>query len=666
MSEFDYEIRPVTDQHTPLPPTAHGFTARKVRDTTYSWERFFREKPFALVIVGFLLVSLFSSQWLGERSYLFRTSLIDSQPIEFTGTTMPVQQMADWSQLTPAERQMRFDQLPAGKIIPIPDYTPNFTDVRGTTITDKDRINAYITYSVPYMGNYELDGTAHSGSHLAVDIKAPTGTPVHAIANGVVTKAEASKYGSGLHVVVTHVGVPALDNANTRTTYRSSYSHLSAEFVQVGQTVTKGEVIGQVGSTGMSTTPHLHFQIDTNQAPFSPYWPFTWKEIEAAGINSFFDGVRMGYGKQKAYQYTIDPMAWVMQYQDFIPTADLTVEAGLSTETTLGQMLKANTTPEPPANEGYVPSAASQPVAEPQWITPEAYTAGEVTQVTLTIDPATDLSAGVRLRTSLGDQAFLSPTYLTAHQLQNGQATVDLLTQSTAGMKVIAEGAWGQTASAVIDGQEKPTTVTPPLPQPKLIPDSAPEPPAEPQLQPAPAPEPHSTLKDITDHQYAEAIKALHQRGVINGYQDQTYRPDNEVNRAETVKLLIEGLGIDLAYTVDLPFHDTEPNTWYVPYLETALTHQYVTGYDDNTFRPARSVTRAEFVTLAARTTGAQIPQPYHRVAKDVRSSDWFAPYIAYALEHEALPANRVYRVQPHESITRGEAAFILYKLLNI
>ena len=86
-------------------------------------------------------------------------------------------------------------------------------------------------------------------AHKGVDLAAPSGTPIYASADGVVSKAEwFSSY--GLYVAVEHGG-----DIQTR------YGHMSRLNVYNGQKVKKGELIGYVGSTGRSTGPHLHYEV---------------------------------------------------------------------------------------------------------------------------------------------------------------------------------------------------------------------------------------------------------------------------------------------------------------------------------------------------------------------------------------------------------------------
>lgn len=113
------------------------------------------------------------------------------------------------------------------------------------------------TFIQPSPGRYSSgfggrDIGAGAESHLGQDIAAPTGTTVVAAANGVVSFAGAMG-GYGNVVIITH-------SINGQT-HATVYAHLSAIGASVGQSVSQGQKIGAVGSTGRSTGPHLHFEI---------------------------------------------------------------------------------------------------------------------------------------------------------------------------------------------------------------------------------------------------------------------------------------------------------------------------------------------------------------------------------------------------------------------
>ena len=122
----------------------------------------------------------------------------------------------------------------------------------------------------PYMRNYPtlrpiVGGRVSSpfgwrgrSMHRGIDISAPTGTPIRATGGGVVTFSDWSG-GFGNKVIINHgFGIQTL------------YAHNSVNLVQVGQQVTRGEIIARVGSTGQSTGPHVHYEVIVNGTQVNP------------------------------------------------------------------------------------------------------------------------------------------------------------------------------------------------------------------------------------------------------------------------------------------------------------------------------------------------------------------------------------------------------------
>jgi murein DD-endopeptidase MepM/ murein hydrolase activator NlpD len=95
--------------------------------------------------------------------------------------------------------------------------------------------------------------------HLALDIARAVGTPVKAADNGYVVVAGWSNDGYGNHIVIDH-----------GNGYQTLYAHLNRIYVKVGTSVGKGTEIGQMGSSGRSTGPHLHFEIRKNGVRLNP------------------------------------------------------------------------------------------------------------------------------------------------------------------------------------------------------------------------------------------------------------------------------------------------------------------------------------------------------------------------------------------------------------
>jgi len=98
----------------------------------------------------------------------------------------------------------------------------------------------------------------HLFEHSGIDLAAPTGTPIYASAPGIVAWARSGRsYGN--YAIIIHQGG-----------FSTLYAHMNTLNVSADQFVSRGEVIGTVGSTGFSTGPHLHFEIRSNGIPVNP------------------------------------------------------------------------------------------------------------------------------------------------------------------------------------------------------------------------------------------------------------------------------------------------------------------------------------------------------------------------------------------------------------
>jgi len=95
--------------------------------------------------------------------------------------------------------------------------------------------------------------------HPGLDFPSNQGTPVYATGNGSVEFVNFDNSGYGLHIIINH-----------GFGYRTLYAHLSKVSVRVGEKVKRGQLIGYVGSTGLSTAPHLHYEVIKNNEKVNP------------------------------------------------------------------------------------------------------------------------------------------------------------------------------------------------------------------------------------------------------------------------------------------------------------------------------------------------------------------------------------------------------------
>jgi murein DD-endopeptidase MepM/ murein hydrolase activator NlpD len=108
--------------------------------------------------------------------------------------------------------------------------------------------------------------------HPGMDFAAPQGTEIYATGDGIVTIADDKSSGYGWHVVIDH-----------GFGYETLYAHMTKMAVTPGQQVRRGQVIGYVGSTGLSTAPHCHYEVHKNgelMNPINYYYNLTPEEYQ--------------------------------------------------------------------------------------------------------------------------------------------------------------------------------------------------------------------------------------------------------------------------------------------------------------------------------------------------------------------------------------------------
>lgn len=636
-----------------------------------------------LFLVFFLTVAVFA---VGKNAAEFHASVIPTKSAPaYDGTTTPVLKAPKWTSLTSAEYKKAYDEIPAEKMQALPTYDPAIlktpTEQLGwKTQGDLAIRNAKITFSVPYMGNYKLDGVEYAGSHLAVDIKIPDNTPVYAIGNGIVVKTAEQSSGFGRHVVVKHENFPSLDDPNAKVTLYSSYNHLNEILVKEGDVVTKGQLIAKSGHSGLSTTPHLHFQIDNDKAPWHPYWPFTYQEATAAGL-SFNDAIDAGLGKDKAILTTVNPLIYVQKYMKVSGTTSSTTSNvpaaadNSSSNTTIPVTTASPVSASATSTSGSTSNATSSTAANNN--TPPANTSTTSTNTTtpanptetkdsavLTEESVTASRPAVAFKFTSKENSFtdgVSQTMTISAVDEDGKVAEGYSPKDSVYLQVISGAADfdASISSTLFIGGKATFEFTPHSKYNLQFSATDGSISGESDII-------TSTLfKDVgvSDDSY-KAISFLKKYGIINGYPDGTFRPDSIVSRVEALKFILEATNETLVSNGKLPFKDTLSLAWYTDYVATAYDKSIVKGYPDLTFKPANTVNRAEFLKMLLVSMDFQIPDTVSvDVFNDVKMNSWYAPYVKFARDANIIDKNTRF-FYPNEGMTRADVADLIYKSL--
>lgn len=178
-----------------------------------------------------------------------------------------------------------------------------------------------------------------------------------------------------------------------------------------------------------------------------------------------------------------------------------------------------------------------------------------------------------------------------------------------------------------------------------------------------------ASFSDVNEnHPNFIAIETLKQEGVINGYPDGTFRPDNKVNRAESLKMIIIASGINFDENAGWEnFSDVENSEWFYNYISFAVQNETISGYNDGTFKPGNNINLAEALKMSFKSFNFTEPINFDSPYPDVPKDYWFAPYASFTKSKNITSADpNDGFLHAEKEMTRGQLAELLYRFKNI
>ena len=171
-------------------------------------------------------------------------------------------------------------------------------------------------------------------------------------------------------------------------------------------------------------------------------------------------------------------------------------------------------------------------------------------------------------------------------------------------------------------------------------------------------------------HPNCAAITYLKDSEVIQGYDDGSFGPDNYVNRAEALKMLL--LANNAVHLTDnsaiLPFSDTPPNLWYIQYVNSALALEIIQGYPDGSFKPNQEVNRVEMLKMALELYGVELANidTSNIAYTDIDQDQWYTPYVVFSQNYILVDPDPFGQFLPGEPMTRAVVAETIYRIAKL
>ncbi|MEK8130304.1 GLUG motif-containing protein [Paenibacillus filicis] len=170
-------------------------------------------------------------------------------------------------------------------------------------------------------------------------------------------------------------------------------------------------------------------------------------------------------------------------------------------------------------------------------------------------------------------------------------------------------------------------------------------------------------LGDIQGHWAETSIRELVKLGVIHGYSDRTFKPNNSITRAEFVTIIVKAF--QLQAQTGQTFADTEAH-WARSAIEVAASLGVVTGYDASTFGPDDLITREQMAAIIIRAAHIDATENKGSFADNADISDWARTALATATAQALMNGYEDGTVRPQANSTRAEAATVILRALQL
>lgn len=172
----------------------------------------------------------------------------------------------------------------------------------------------------------------------------------------------------------------------------------------------------------------------------------------------------------------------------------------------------------------------------------------------------------------------------------------------------------------------------------------------------------YGEISDISDYWAKEVIREWVEKGRVKGYPDDTFRPKNDISRAEFMILVNNAFGFREEAEID--YIDIEMNAWYSQHIRRAKAAGYISGYNDKTIKPNNPITREEVAVVISRLMKLEPNENGVEIFKDKNEITWSKGYVGVVSTKKYMVGFLDQTFKPRNNITRGEAIYALNNLI--
>lgn len=176
---------------------------------------------------------------------------------------------------------------------------------------------------------------------------------------------------------------------------------------------------------------------------------------------------------------------------------------------------------------------------------------------------------------------------------------------------------------------------------------------------------------DTKNHWAEDVISSMSRQNILAGYPDGTFRPNEQVTRAQFASMLVRTLKLVESPAGAAKFHDVSPGAWYSGTIGAAVEAKLVAGYSEHTFAPNDLITREQMAVMIARAlSGGKIPYDpedktleHYSDLQDI--SLWARPSISLMVNYGITRGREINQFNPQGKASRAESAVALQRMLQ-
>ncbi len=168
---------------------------------------------------------------------------------------------------------------------------------------------------------------------------------------------------------------------------------------------------------------------------------------------------------------------------------------------------------------------------------------------------------------------------------------------------------------------------------------------------------------DVHNHWAYKDMLGLINKGIIVGYGNYQFLPDRTITRAEATSMVVRALRLNEKQTLN--FNDMDPSHWAYYYIATAVRNGIVSGYSDQTFRPDQLITRMEMVSLIAKSKNIRGNYAKDTPFVDIPSSYWGTGILNQMVDNKWIQGYEDRTFRPQQPSTRAEFSKLLTEALK-